>query len=46
MHRRYRFKIVLLSLGVVFGYGSAFMHFKRGHHHEGSCHEDYRFWSE
>jgi hypothetical protein len=28
---RYRLRIVLLSLGVAFGYGSAYSHFSRAH---------------
>lgn len=32
----YRLRIVLLSLGVLFGFGSAFAHFK-GHHHHHDC---------
>jgi hypothetical protein len=30
--RRHHFKLVLLSLGVVLGYGSAFAHFHHAHH--------------
>jgi hypothetical protein len=38
----YRLRIVLLSLGVLFGFGSAFAHFSgyrghRGHHHHHDC---------
>ena len=41
MHR-YRTKIVLLSLGVVLGYGSAAFHLVRGPHHHGSCLSDWQ----
>jgi hypothetical protein len=38
--RGYRFKIALLSLGVVLGYGSAVSHFMYRHHrgYEHGCH--------
>ena len=31
---RYRFRIVLLSLGVLFGYGSAYRHLTHGYGHD------------
>ena len=40
---RHRLKIVLLSLGVVFGYGSALAHFTHWHGYDygwhGHCHD-------
>ena len=36
--RRYRLRIVLLSLGVVLGYGSAIAHAIGHHHHHGHHH--------
>lgn len=38
---RYRTKVILLTLGVVLGYGSAIAHFARGHDHPGSCRGDW-----
>jgi hypothetical protein len=46
---RYRLRIVLLSMGVVLGFGSALFHFSRGHGHHGSCVDDVRalrWWSQ
>ncbi|MET0343205.1 MAG: hypothetical protein ABW252_19510 [Polyangiales bacterium] len=47
---RYRMRVVLLSLGVLFGYGSAFAHVghhdrdpDRAHRHA-HCHGDDPFW--
>jgi hypothetical protein len=38
--RRYRLRIVLLSLGVLFGFGSAFHHMAHGDHcHHGDHHD-------
>lgn len=46
MHRRIPLRIVLLSLGVLFGFGSAFAHgvHSHGHHGDGRshCHHDDR----
>lgn len=42
--RRVPLRIVLLSLGVVFGFGSAIAHGMHGHNHawHGHCHHDDR----
>ena len=40
MRRRVPLRIVLLSLGVLFGFGSAIAHGVHSHHHYGHCHHD------
>jgi hypothetical protein len=43
----YRTKIVLLALGVVFGYGSAIAHAAHWHaYHHAHCHDGEHFWSD
>lgn len=45
MRRRFPLRIVLLSLGVLFGFGSAIGHSVHGyshHSHHGHCHHDDR----
>jgi hypothetical protein len=43
---RYRLRIVLLSLGVLFGFGSAFAHFSGYRHHHRSHHHHADCWDE
>lgn len=44
MRRRFPLRIVLLSLGVLWGFGSAFGHayHGHGHHRHDHCHHDDR----